>query len=62
MGPSGCIRACGFFPDPEIGYPYPETYIAMFGEDYKPEPYICEEAKRAKKHKWYMSAMTVLPQ
>ncbi len=48
-----------FFPDPEIGYPYPETYIAMFGEDYKPEPYIYEEAKRAKKHKWYMSAMTV---
>ena len=52
-------QALRFFPDESVGYPYPDTYRVMFGEDYKPEPYIYEEAKRAKKHKWYMSAMAV---
>src|ERR1700730_10185856 len=33
-------QALRFFPDPNVGYEYPQTYIDLFGEDYKPEPYI----------------------
>ncbi len=32
-----------FYPDESVGYEYPERYLAWFGEDYKPEPYIAEE-------------------
>ena len=28
-------------------------YIRLFGEDFKPEPYIEQEYKRIKDHKWY---------
>ena len=51
-----CVR---FFPDPSNGYEYPQSYVRMFGEDYQPEPYIVEEYKRAKNHKWYMSALQI---
>ena len=51
-----CMR---FFADESVGYPYPETYIKMFGEDYTPEPYIHAEYERAKKHKWYMSGRLI---
>ena len=33
-------QALRFFPDPSVGYEYPEMYINNFGADYKPEPYI----------------------
>ena len=52
-------QCCRFFADPDVGYEYPEQYIRMFGEGYRPEPYIEEEYKRAKKHKWYMSARLI---
>jgi hypothetical protein len=52
-------QCCRFFADPDVGYEYPEAYIRMFGEEYIPEPYIVEEYKRAKKHKWYMSARQI---
>jgi hypothetical protein len=52
-------QCCRFFADPDVGYEYPEAYIRMFGEEYKPEPYIVEEYERAKKHKWYMSARQI---
>ena len=51
-----CVR---FFPDPSNDYEYPQSYVRMFGEDYQPEPYIVEEYKRAKNHKWYMSALQI---
>ena len=31
----------------------------MFGENYQPEQYIADEYKRARKHKWYMTARQI---
>jgi hypothetical protein len=52
-------QALRFFPDPSVGYEYPEMYIKLFGADYKPEPYIVAEYERARNHKWYMSARLI---
>lgn len=46
-------QALRFFPDEAAGYPYPDAYIKLFGDDYKPEPYIVAEYERARNHKWY---------
>jgi len=40
-------QALRFFPDESVGYKYPDMYLKYFGPDYKPEPYIEEEYKRA---------------
>lgn len=42
-----------FYPDPDYGYEYPESYFRMFGEDYVPEPYLERTYKKLKNHKWY---------
>ncbi len=52
-------QALRFLPDHEVGYEYPEAYIRLFGDDYVPEPYIMEEAARARNHKWYMSSREI---
>jgi hypothetical protein len=52
-------QALRFFPDEAAGYKYPEMYVKLFGEDYKPEPYIVAEYERARKHKWYMTARLI---
>ena len=52
-------QALRFFPDEAAGYPYPDLYVKYFGADYVPEPYIQEEYKRARAHKWYMTARQV---
>jgi hypothetical protein len=52
-------QALRFFPDESVGYGYPDMYRQYFGPDYKPEPYIEEEYKRARKHKWYMTARMI---
>jgi hypothetical protein len=52
-------QALRFFPDPAVGYEYPEMYIRNFGADYKPEPYIVAEYERARNHKWYMTARQI---
>jgi hypothetical protein len=52
-------QALRFFPDPSVGYEYPELYIKFFGADYKPEPYIVAEYERARNHKWYMTARLI---
>jgi hypothetical protein len=49
-------QALRFYPDESVGYAYPETYIKFFGADYRPEPYIEDEYRRARAHKWYMTA------
>ncbi len=41
-------QALRFFPDPSVGYEYPEMYVKYFGADYKPEPYIVAEYERAR--------------
>ena len=52
-------QALRFFPDELVGYKYPDMYVKNFGPDYKPEPYIVEEYKRAREHKWYMTARQI---
>ena len=52
-------QALRFFPDPSVGYEYPEMYRKLFGPDYTPEPYIVAEYKRARKHKWYMTSRLI---
>jgi len=52
-------QALRFFPDPSVGYDYPEMYLKLFGDDYKPEPYIVAEYERARNHKWYMTSRLI---
>ena len=52
-------QALRFFPDESVGYEYPETYRTMFGEDFRPDPYIVADYERARKHRWYMSARMI---
>src|SRR6266699_402687 len=52
-------QALRFFPDEAAGYKYPDMYIKLFGDDYKPEPYIVAEYERAKNHKWYMTSRLI---
>ena len=52
-------QALRFFPDEAAGYEYPEMYIKLFGDDYKPEPYIVAEYERARNHKWYMTSRLI---
>jgi len=42
-----------FYPDDKFGYEYPEMYLRMFGEDYKPEPYLEQTYKMVRNHKMY---------
>jgi len=48
-----------FYPDASVGYEYPESYVAMFGADYKVDDYIEADYQRIKNHKWYMSARMI---
>jgi hypothetical protein len=52
-------QALRFFPDPSVGYEYPQMYLKFFGDDYRPEPYVVAEYERARNHKWYMTARLV---
>jgi hypothetical protein len=52
-------QALRFFPDPSVGYEYPEMYYELFGKDFIPEPYIQRDYEYARKHKWYMDARLV---
>ena len=52
-------QALRFFPDPAVGYGYPERYVQIFGEGYVPEPYIKAAYEKARKHKWYMEARMI---
>lgn len=48
-----------FFPDPSVGYEYPESYRHYFGPDYVPPAYVQEAHQYARQHRWYMSARLV---
>ena len=52
-------QALRFFPDPDVGYEYPEMYLDLFGEGFVPEPYIQRDYEYARKHKWYMAARLI---
>jgi hypothetical protein len=48
-----------FYPDPSVGYEYPESYYRTFGVDYEPPPHIQAAYKFVKNHKWYMEPRLV---
>ena len=52
-------QALRFFPDPAVGYEYPQSYIKYFGADYQPDGYIREEYERARKHRWYITSRMI---
>ena len=52
-------QALRFFPDPSVGYEYPEMYNRIFGKDYVPPPYIKQAYEYARNHKSYMDARMI---
>jgi len=48
-----------FYPDASVGYEYPQSYVAWFGKDYRPDPYVEEDYERMRNHKWYMSGRMI---
>ena len=49
-------QALRFYPDPSVGYEYPEMYVTMFGRDYRLPDYIEAAYREARNHRWYMVA------
>jgi hypothetical protein len=52
-------QALRYFPDPSVGYEYPDLYRQLFGSDYVPPPYIQATYDMVRKHPWYMEARLV---
>lgn len=52
-------QALRFYPDPSVGYEYPQMYRRIFGEDYVPPPYIKSAYTYARNHPWYMEARLI---
>jgi hypothetical protein len=48
-----------YYPDPSVGYEYPDLYRQLFGADYVPPPYIEATYRMVRKHPWYMDARLV---
>ena len=48
-----------FYADESVGYEYPQSYVTLFGADYRPDPYVEEDYKRMRNHKWYMSGRMI---
>jgi hypothetical protein len=52
-------QALRYFPDPSVGYEYPEAYIKFFGPEFKPPDYLIKAYEEAKNHKWYMTSRLI---
>jgi hypothetical protein len=52
-------QALRYYPDPSVGYEYPDLYRQLFGADYVPPPYIEATYQMVRKHPWYMDARLV---
>jgi len=52
-------QALRFYPDESVSYGYPDMYVRMFGEGYRPDAYIESAYREARKHKWYMTARMI---
>ena len=52
-------QALRFYPDPSVGYEYPQLYNLIFGADYTPPPYIEAAYNHCRDHKWYMAARQI---
>ena len=48
-----------FYADESVGYEYPQSYVTLFGADYRPDPYLDEDYKRMRNHKWYMTSRMI---
>ena len=48
-----------FYADEAAGYEYPQSYVTMFGPEYRPDAYVEEDYKRMRAHKWYMSGRQI---
>ena len=49
-------EALRYFPDESVGYTYPESYIRLFGADYRVPEYLRREHEQARRHRWYMTS------
>lgn len=52
-------QALRFFPDPEVGYEYPQMYLAMYGPDFRVPDHIQAAYRVARAHPWYMAARQI---
>ena len=52
-------QALRYYPDPSVGYEYPELYLHIFGEGYEPPDYIRAAYEKARAHPWYMTARMI---
>jgi hypothetical protein len=52
-------QALRYYPDPSVGYEYPDLYRQLFGADYVPPRYIEATYQMVRKHPWYMEARLV---
>lgn len=52
-------QALRFFPDPSVGYEYPEAYVRYFGPDFQPSEVMRQAHDYARNHKWYMTARLI---
>jgi hypothetical protein len=52
-------QALRYYPDPAVGYEYPDLYRVLFGADYVPPPYIEATYQMVRKHEWYTEARMV---
>jgi hypothetical protein len=52
-------QALRFYPDPQVGYEYPDIYRGLFGPDYRPPEYIENAYRYARNHQWYMAARAI---
>jgi len=52
-------QALRFYPDPSVGYEYPQLYNLIFGTDYVPPPHIAAAYQYCRNHKWYMAARLI---
>ncbi len=52
-------QALRFFPDPAVGYEYPEAYDRFFGPDYIVPDYLQRTYDAARNHRWYMTSRII---
>jgi hypothetical protein len=52
-------QALRFYPDPAVGYAYPEAYVRYFGDAYEPEPHIAAAYEYARNHRWYLTSRMI---
>ena len=48
-----------FYADEAFGYKYPDSYVRLFGADYRPEPHLERAYQKCRQHRWYGTARTL---